>query len=119
MWVDDLHVAQLISSSAWWHGSDVPSELFHMKNKFLYLANNKLCSLPSEISHLATLKELWVRLPLPERSGAIWPQAQCFQVNSNQLTSLPPELGLLTKLDSLDVRLSEQMGHDLTAVSRF
>jgi hypothetical protein len=42
-----------------------------------------------------------------------------FQVNCNQLTSLPPELGLLTKLDSLDVRLSEQMDHDLTAVSRF
>jgi Leucine-rich repeat (LRR) protein len=41
---------------------EVPSELFHMKNKFLYLANNKLCSLPSEISHLTTLEELWVRL---------------------------------------------------------
>jgi Leucine-rich repeat (LRR) protein len=42
--------------------TEVPSELFHMRNvKVLYLPNNKLCSLPSEIAHLSTLEELWVR----------------------------------------------------------
>jgi Leucine-rich repeat (LRR) protein len=42
-----------------------------------------------------------------------------FQVSHNQLTSLPPELGLLTNLTWLFVRHSKQMDHDLTAVSRF
>jgi Leucine-rich repeat (LRR) protein len=42
-------------------------------------------------------------------------------VLSNQLSSLPPELGLLTNLKTLNVRLrqSRQMDLDLTAVSRF
>jgi Leucine-rich repeat (LRR) protein len=41
---------------------EVPSELFRMKSvKQLWLYNNKLCSLPSEIAHLATLVELNVR----------------------------------------------------------
>jgi hypothetical protein len=41
---------------------EVPSELLRMKNvKTLYLHDNKLCSLPSEIAHLATLEELRVR----------------------------------------------------------
>ena len=43
--------------------TEVPSELFRMKNlKQLYLNNNNLCSLPSEIAHLKTLERLWVRL---------------------------------------------------------
>jgi hypothetical protein len=43
--------------------TDVPCELFHMKNvTTLNLFNNKLCSLPSEIAHLATLEVLFVRL---------------------------------------------------------
>jgi Leucine-rich repeat (LRR) protein len=42
-----------------------------------------------------------------------------FQVSNNQITSLPPELGLLTNLTWLDVRQSRQMDHDLTAVSCF
>jgi hypothetical protein len=43
--------------------TEVPSELFCMKNlKQLTLSNNKLCSLPSEIAHLATLERLYVRL---------------------------------------------------------
>jgi Leucine-rich repeat (LRR) protein len=42
----------------------VPSELFRMKNvKTLYLLNNNLCSLPSEIAHLSMLDTLIVRLP--------------------------------------------------------
>ena len=42
--------------------TEVPSELFRMKNlKSLYLSANNLCSLPSEIAHLSTLEELWVR----------------------------------------------------------
>jgi hypothetical protein len=42
--------------------TELPSELFRMKNvKKLYIANNKLCSLPSVIAHLATLEELYVR----------------------------------------------------------
>jgi Leucine-rich repeat (LRR) protein len=41
------------------------------------------------------------------------------QVTNNQLTSLPPELGLLTNLKTLEVRHSSQMDLDLTAVSRF
>jgi Leucine-rich repeat (LRR) protein len=50
--------------------TEVPSELFRMKNvQFLWLSSNKLCSLPSKISHLTTLKGLFVRLS--KRSGAI------------------------------------------------
>jgi hypothetical protein len=42
---------------------EVPCELFRMKSvKQLYLFGNNLCSLPSEIAHLSTLEELWVRL---------------------------------------------------------
>ncbi len=42
--------------------TEVPSELFRMKNvKQLWLNNNNLCSLPSEIAHLATLERLYVR----------------------------------------------------------
>ena len=41
----------------------MPSELFRMKNlKRLDLDHNKLCSLPSEIAHLAALEVLYVRL---------------------------------------------------------
>jgi hypothetical protein len=41
---------------------EVPSELFRMKSvKALYLNNNKLCSLPSEIALTTTLETLWVR----------------------------------------------------------
>ena len=44
--------------------TEMPSELFRMKNlKELDLSCNKLCSLPSEIAHLATLEVLYVRLP--------------------------------------------------------
>jgi Leucine-rich repeat (LRR) protein len=43
--------------------TEVAFELFRMKNvKQLRLNVNKLCSLPSEIAHLSTLEELWVRL---------------------------------------------------------
>jgi Leucine-rich repeat (LRR) protein len=42
--------------------TEVPSELLRMKNvKTLYLHTNNLCSLPSELAHLATLEELHVR----------------------------------------------------------
>jgi Leucine-rich repeat (LRR) protein len=40
--------------------------------------------------------------------------ARCFQVFNNRLTSLPPELGLLTNLKKLSVRQSRQMDLDLT-----
>jgi Leucine-rich repeat (LRR) protein len=50
--------------------TEAPSELFRMKNvKRLWLFNNNLCSLPSEIAHLATLEMLIVRLS--KRSAAI------------------------------------------------
>jgi Leucine-rich repeat (LRR) protein len=43
---------------------EVPCELFSMKNlKELYLNNNNLCSLPSEIAQLTMLEGLYVRLP--------------------------------------------------------
>ncbi len=42
-----------------------------------------------------------------------------FQVSSNQLESLPPELGLLTNLKSLSVRRSRQMDLDLTRLTCF
>jgi hypothetical protein len=43
--------------------TEVPSELFRMKNvKRLYLTNNNLCSLPSDIAHLAMLNTLLVWL---------------------------------------------------------
>jgi hypothetical protein len=41
---------------------ELPSELFRMKYfKKLWLDNNNLCSLPSEIAHLAKLERLYVR----------------------------------------------------------
>jgi hypothetical protein len=40
-----------------------------------------------------------------------------FQVTGNQLTSLPPELGLLTNLKSLSVRQWWQMDLDLNRVT--
>jgi Leucine-rich repeat (LRR) protein len=46
-------------------------------------------------------------------------KSHSFQASKNQLTSLPPELFLLTKLKNLSVRHSKQMDLDLTAVSRF
>jgi internalin A len=98
--------------------TEVPSELFRMKNvKELHLYGNKLCSLPSEIAYLAKLEELWVRLS--KRLDRALTICRCFQVFNNQLTSLPPELGLLTNLKMLYVRHSKQMDHDLTALSRF
>jgi hypothetical protein len=43
--------------------TEVPSELFRMKKvKKLYLNDNNLCSLPSEIALMTTLEELMVRL---------------------------------------------------------
>jgi Leucine-rich repeat (LRR) protein len=43
--------------------TELPSELFRMMNlKRLDLSNNRLCSLPSELAHLATLEVLRVRL---------------------------------------------------------
>ena len=42
--------------------TELPSELFHIKNLKIYLNNNNLCSLPSEIAHLAMLEWLYVRL---------------------------------------------------------
>jgi hypothetical protein len=42
---------------------ELPSELLRMKTvKTLWLHNNVLCSLPSEIAHLETLEGLFVRL---------------------------------------------------------
>jgi hypothetical protein len=42
--------------------AEVPCELFRLKNlKTLWLGNNNLCSLPSEIAHLTMLEQLWVR----------------------------------------------------------
>jgi Leucine-rich repeat (LRR) protein len=43
--------------------TEVPLEVFRMKNvKELWLYGNKLCSLPSDIAHLAKLEALHVRL---------------------------------------------------------
>ncbi len=43
--------------------TEVPAELFRMENvKTLWLNDNHLCSLPSEIAHLTTLEVLSVRL---------------------------------------------------------
>jgi Leucine-rich repeat (LRR) protein len=50
--------------------TEVPSELFRMtKVKRLFVSNNKICSLPSDIGHLTTLEKLGVRLS--KQSGAI------------------------------------------------
>jgi Leucine-rich repeat (LRR) protein len=99
--------------------TEVPSELFRMKNvKELWLGSNNLCSLPSEIAQLETLETLIVRLS--KRSDHDLTESHgCFQVAYNQLTSLPPELGLLTSLKWLKVRQSRQTDHDLTHLSRF
>jgi Leucine-rich repeat (LRR) protein len=88
--------------------TEVPSELFCMKNlKTLHLSGNDLCSLPSEIAHLKTLERLYVRL-LYRLDRDLTNSHVVFQVSSNQLTSLSPELGLLTNLKSLFVRHSRQ-----------
>jgi Leucine-rich repeat (LRR) protein len=84
----------------------VPAELFRMKNlKTLWLYNNKLCSLPSEIAQLTSLERLYVRLS-KRLDRDLTRKSRCFQVDRNQLTSLPPELGLLTNLKRLFVRYS-------------
>jgi Leucine-rich repeat (LRR) protein len=84
--------------------TEVPSELFHMKNvTTLNLFNNKLCSLPSEIAHLATLEGLFVRLS-KRLDRDLTESHVVFQVGFNLLTSLPRELGLLTNLKRLNVR---------------
>jgi Leucine-rich repeat (LRR) protein len=93
--------------------TEVPSELFRLKNaKTIWLGNNNLCSLPSEIAHLPTLEKLDVRFS--KRLHHDLTKSHVLQVNSNQLTSLPPELGLLTNLKWLYVRHSRQMDLDLT-----
>jgi Leucine-rich repeat (LRR) protein len=80
--------------------TELPSALFCMKNVgSLRLEDNKLCSLPSEIAHMTTLEELWVR-----RSKRVDLDLTSVQVDFNRLTSLPPELGSLTNLKWLDVR---------------
>jgi Leucine-rich repeat (LRR) protein len=91
--------------------TEVPCELFRMKSvKQLYLYNNNLCSLPSEIAHLAKLEALFVRLSKRFDRDLI----ALFQVYDNQLTCLPPELFLLTNLKRLYVRLSRLINLDLT-----
>jgi hypothetical protein len=109
------HSLQLMSMGL----TEVPSELFCMKNvKQLFLYNNKLCSLPSEIAHLATLEGLIVRLS--ERLDRDLTESHVvFQVNGNQLTSLPCELGLLINLTWLDVRHWRQADRDLTVLRAF
>jgi hypothetical protein len=92
---------------------EVPTELFRLKNlKTVFLANNNLCLLPSEIAHLAMLHTLIVRLS--KRSDHDLTTGTSFQVNRNQLTSLPHELGLLTNLKTFDVRHLWQIDRDLT-----
>jgi hypothetical protein len=93
--------------------TEVPSELFRKKNlKTLWLYNNKLCSLPSEIAHLTMLETLYVRSS--KRSDRDLTSFGLFQVFNNQLTSLPRELGLLTNLKCLHVRHSRLINLDLT-----
>jgi Leucine-rich repeat (LRR) protein len=100
------------SSSADGRLTELPSELFRMKNvKFLWLHKNNLCSLPSEIAHLTTLESLYVRLL--KRLNRDLTESHVFQVFNNKLKSLPPELGLLANLKELYVRHSRQMDLDL------
>jgi Leucine-rich repeat (LRR) protein len=101
--------------------TEVPSELFRMKNlKELYLNNNFLCSLPSEIAHLPTLEGLYVRLLKGlDRDLTDLTKSMLFQVPGNQLTSLPPKLGLLTNIKGLYVRHSRLINLDLTRVTCF
>jgi Leucine-rich repeat (LRR) protein len=54
-----------------------------------------------------------------EADGSQFDPRHCFQVGVNQLTSLPPELGLLTNLKELSVRQPRHTHLDLTALSRF
>jgi Leucine-rich repeat (LRR) protein len=44
---------------------------------------------------------------------------RCFQIDGNQLKSLPPELFLLTNLTSLNVRQSRLVYLDLTRATCF
>jgi Leucine-rich repeat (LRR) protein len=70
---------------------EVPSELFRMKKaKQLYLNNNKLCSLPSEIALMTTLKSLEVRC-LKRFDRDLTNSHLVLQVVNNKLTSLPPD----------------------------
>jgi internalin A len=86
--------------------TELPSELFRMKNvKTLDLSGNNLCSLPSEIAHLPKLERLFVRLS--KRSDRDLTKSRVVS-GRRQLTSLPPELGLLTNLTVLSVRQSRQ-----------
>jgi leucine-rich repeat protein SHOC2 len=83
--------------------TELPSELFRMKNlRRLDLSFNKLCSLPSDIALLTKLEWLYVRFS-KRLDRDLTRKSRCFQVDRNQLTSLP-ELGLLTSLKGLNVR---------------
>jgi hypothetical protein len=65
--------------------TEVPAELFRMKNlKRLFLSNNMLCSLPSEIAHLANLEWLYVRLS-KRLDRDLTQKAVLFQVSSSCL----------------------------------
>jgi leucine-rich repeat protein SHOC2 len=99
--------------------TEVPSELFRMEHlKRLYLTTNNLCSLPSEIAHLATLEELGVRFSKRSRrdltTGTLFSgQRQPARVSSPRARSADQSQ------DALRASLEAQVDLDLTAVSRF
>ena len=69
----------------------MPSELFRMQNvKTLLLHDNNLCLLPREVSRLAVLETLHVRLSKRSADHDLTKQARCFQVHCNQLTLYRP-----------------------------
>ncbi len=84
--------------------TELPTAFFRMRTlEHLYIGENNLCSLPSEIAHLIMLDTLYVRVS-KRVDRDLMHKITLFQVWNNQLTSLPPELGLLSKLRVLKVR---------------
>jgi hypothetical protein len=70
--------------------TELPSELFRMKNlRRLDLSFNKLCSLPSEIAHLTTLEQLWVRLS-KRLDRDLTQKPRCFRCNATSLFLFRP-----------------------------
>ena len=70
--------------------TEVPSELFRMKNlKRLHLSNNNLCSLPSDISHLEMLDALYVRR-LKTRDRDLTQKARVFRSISTSSSLFRP-----------------------------
>ena len=87
--------------------TSLPSEIGNLANLYtFYVDKNRLSSLPPEIGNLANLKDFRVNdnqlKSLPPEIGTL-SNLYTFHVYNNQLGTLPPEIGNLTNLHTFHV----------------